>query len=91
MSPKYGLTIDDTDRGEGGLLVTINKSKLTRDLDDATANAKTSPSYDAIKELLDDHNAELTDVAWCGDWTCRGVFGCLASPAGETKDKNEKK
>jgi hypothetical protein len=79
-----GLTIDDKSRDESGLLVTINQTNLCRDLDDATRKAR--PSYDSVKELLDDHNAELADVRWSGSWTCRGVFGCLVTPAASTKE-----
>ncbi len=86
-----GLTIDDKSRDGSGLLVTINESNLVRNLDDATRKAQACPSYDSVKRLLAGHNAELTDVRWSGSWTCRGVFGCLATPAAGTKDTAAKK
>ncbi len=84
-----GLTIDEKSRDENGLLVTINQTNLCSDLNDATREAR--PSYDSVKELLDDHNADLVDVRWSGKWHCRGVFGCLATPSASTKDTVSKK
>lgn len=84
-----GLAIDEKSRDERGLLVTINQSNLCRDLNDATRT--TRPSYDAVKELLAGHNAELTDVGWSGKWHCRGVCGCLVTPVASTKETVSKK
>ncbi len=82
-----GLKIDEQAKDGSNLLITINRSKLVRDLNDSAKKKEDFPSYDAIKKLLDGHNADLEQVRWNSRWHCQGIFGCKVEPNNQAKDK----